>query len=464
MFALECLLGLAASVLLLLIARGARHTALLTAGYVALILAGVGTHVFFWSLFAAHMIWAFGNAWGRRALPDLCRAQLLALVLGSPLIAFAVYQSGNTVAELSGNALLYLAEFLPFAFLLPTSGSGFFPAAVPFTGSVIFWAIRGMLLLAAVFLLVRGFVHLWRSPQKAAPFHEPSSHPVLWIVAWIAAGAAGALEIAGFVYVSRTLPPEFINSTLAATKVLVILPLALAAGSIFVEKKWAGLPPPGERNRYVSGANGLIALLAFGPLLILALLAQVRPILNQRGLLFAAPYLLLLLTIGLLDLRRRTWLLLSFPLLAMGCVASLASYRAMTVDPADYAQFAAAIKDELRATDLVFIRKAWYETPILYYLHAGQYNLVGRDYAQASRRNPDARVWVVLLYDREPTDEMMRALPGYRAVRTITGSHAKAILYLRPSGAVGALRLNGDERQKPAGVPAVLVVSRQALE
>ena len=55
------------------------------AAYALLILAGLATHVFFWSLFATHMIWAFGNAWGRRQLPDLCRAQLLALVLGSPL-------------------------------------------------------------------------------------------------------------------------------------------------------------------------------------------------------------------------------------------------------------------------------------------------------------------------------------------------------------------------------------------
>jgi hypothetical protein len=69
--------------------------------YVLLILAGVAKHVFFGNLFAAHM------------MPNFCRTQLLALILGSPLIAFAAYQSGNAAAELSGNALVYLAEFLP---------------------------------------------------------------------------------------------------------------------------------------------------------------------------------------------------------------------------------------------------------------------------------------------------------------------------------------------------------------
>jgi hypothetical protein len=455
MFALDCFLGLAATVLLLSIARGAKPHALLIAGYVALILAGVGTHVFFWSLFATHMIWAFGNAWGRRQLPDLCRAQLFALVLGSPLIAFAAYQSANTVAELSGNALLYLAEFLPFAFLLPTSDSGFFPSAVPFTGTAGFWAIRAAFLLLAAFLLAVGLHHLWRSPQGAAAFPEPASRHRLWILAWIAAGLAGTLQIAGFLYMSRSLPPEYINGSIAATRFLFILPLTLAAGAILLEGRWSALPPPTARNRYLNGDNALIALLAFGPLVLLVALAQLRPILNHRGLLFAAPYLLLLLAIGLVELRR-SWRLLVAPLVAVGCVASLSSYSGMTVDPADYARFAAAVKADLRATDLVFIRKAWYETPILYYLHADQCRLVGRDYALACARNPDARVWVVLLYDSDPTDEMTRALPGYQSVRTVTAPHAKAILYQRS--------LNRNEGQEPAGAAAVVAVSRQVSQ
>jgi hypothetical protein len=125
-------------VLLLLIAQSSRRRTILLIAYVMVMLAGVATHVFFWSLFTAHMLWAFSNAAGRPQLPDLCRAQLLALVLGSPLIAFAAYQSGNTVANLSNNVLEYASQFLSFAFSLPTSNSGFFLSAVPYTGTAAF--------------------------------------------------------------------------------------------------------------------------------------------------------------------------------------------------------------------------------------------------------------------------------------------------------------------------------------
>jgi hypothetical protein len=153
--------------------------------------------------------------------------------------------------------------------------------------------------------------------------------------------------------------------------------------------------------------------------------------LNQRGLLFAAPYLLLLMGIGITSIRRRIWFAALAPILLVACAASLKSYSQMMVDPADYGDFATAIKSQIEAGDLVFVRKAWYETPILYYLHKDRYRLVGRDFAQACSRNPDARVWVVLLYDSDPAREMQEALKDYRALKTITAPHAKAILYDR---------------------------------
>ena len=97
MFALECFLGLAATVLMLIAARGGWTRTVLLPVYVVLILAGLASHVFFWSLLLTHMIWAFSNARGVRHLPALCRAQALAGILGSPLIAFSAYQSGATV-------------------------------------------------------------------------------------------------------------------------------------------------------------------------------------------------------------------------------------------------------------------------------------------------------------------------------------------------------------------------------
>jgi hypothetical protein len=417
-------------VLLLLLAQSSRRRNVLLAAYVAVVLAGVATHVFFWSLFGAHMLWAFGNAVGRRPLPDLCRAQLLALVLGSPLIAFAAYQSGNTVADLSGDVLMYASQFLSFAFALPAKNSGFFLSGTPYAGSALFTAARAALLLIGIVVAGMGLRQLWQSPADKPVLPADSSGSAFWKVSWVAAALIGTLAIGAFLYLLRTsLPPAFVNKSVRITQILTVLPAVLAVLAFFLDRIWGRSPQPGGWRRLVAGRNGLLAILAVAPLLALSILAQFRPILNQRGLLFACPYLLLLLGVGMAAIRRRIWFAALAPILLITCAASLKSYSQMMVDPADYGGFATAIKSQIEAGDLVFVRKAWYETPILYYLHKDRYHLVGRDFGQACSRNPDARVWVVLLYDADPAREIQEALKGYRALKTITAPHAKAILY-----------------------------------
>jgi hypothetical protein len=436
MFALECFLGLAASILLLRIAQSAERTGILTAIYVCLILTGLACHVFFWTLFGAHLIWTFSGALGRGPLPDVARAQLLALVLGSPLLAFSAYQSGNTVAELSDNFPLYASQFLSFAFALPTANSGFFSTPVPFTGGTVFLIVRGVLFLIGLGFFCRGLLRLWRSSSDTGISLRASAGKKFWILVWTAAAVVGTVEIAGFLFMVRKLPPEFINSSIRITRIFSILPFTFLALALLLDSRWGRLPARGSWRRLVTGKNGLIVLLATVPLLALATFSQFRPIMNQRGLLFSTPYLLLLLSIGVVTLQSRVWRAATGLVLALICAASLKSYQGMMVDPADYARFATAVKSEIRNGDLVFIRKAWYETPILYYLHKDRYNLVGRDYRKACAQNPDARVWVVMLYDSDPAKDMSAALAGYRTSSTLTGDHAKAILFEPPGGSI----------------------------
>ena len=429
MFAWNCFLGLAATVLLLVIARGRGPRPMLTPLYVITILAGVASHVFFWSLFTVHMIWTLGNVRGGRELPDICRAQLLAFVLGSPLLAFAAYQSGNTVAELSSNVVAFLAQFLPFAFALPDKTSGFFTSSVPFEGALVFLAAKGILLLLAVGLLARGLRGLFRSPAERPLLTAEPSRRRWWRLGWVSAGAIGTLEIGCFLLMVRQLPPEFINSTIRITKLLLILPFTLTLVALLLDHYSSKLPELHLWKRIVAGEGALLALLAVGPLILLAGFAQFRPILNERGFLFAAPYLLLALAVGVVTLRRKVRIAALTPVLVLTCFASLKAYSGMMVDPADYARFAHQITPEIRSSDLVFIHKAWYETPILYYLRQDRYRLVGRNYEAVCSRDPDARVWVVLLYDSDPARDMQNALAGYRAVKTIAAPYAKAILY-----------------------------------
>lgn len=432
MFTLDCFLGLAATIMLLLIVQTSRYRAVLITGYVVLILAGVVTHVFFWTLFASHMIWAFANARNRRELPDVCRAQLLAMVLGSPLLAFGAYQSSNTVAFLSRDALLYLAEFAQFAFVLPTDRSGFFPSAVPFTGTALSWAARALILLLGGFLLVNGVRHLRSTPNKPM-FAERSSGRKLWRLAWIAAGILGTVAIGLFLFMARQLQADQLHDAIRRTQILIALPLVLTFLALILDRTWGRLSRPGRWIRWMAGERRLLVLLAIGPFAMLAAISQFRPFLNQRGLLFATPYLLLAASAGLVSIRRKVWIALALPVLVATCAASLVFYRGMMVDPADYNQFATTLRIEIQPSDLVFIPKAWNQTPILYYLQADRYRLVGRDFALACGQDPAARVWVVLLYEAEPTAEMQHALAGYTPVRTVTAPHAKALLYQRPT-------------------------------
>jgi len=130
MFTLACCLGLLATILLLRIAKKSHVSWSLQVLYVAVLLSGLCSHIFFWLILAAHMFWTLLNAWSQRqALPDAARLQFLALILGSPLLAFSAYQNGNTLASLSNNFLVYAREYLQFGFVFPLLGysSGVFP-------------------------------------------------------------------------------------------------------------------------------------------------------------------------------------------------------------------------------------------------------------------------------------------------------------------------------------------------
>ncbi|HLH43856.1 MAG TPA: hypothetical protein VKV74_12765 [Bryobacteraceae bacterium] len=431
MFAQACFLGLAGTVLLLWIVGGARHRTALEACYVALLLAGVATHVFFWTLFATHILWAFFRAWGEDSLPDICRAQLLALILGSPFIAFLAYQSGNTVAELSGNGMQFLAAYLPFAFLLPTTDSGFFASAVPLTENAAGWGLRTALLLAGAFLLAAGWRETLRGEGAGAGDKLPAGAGGRWRLGWILAGAGSTGAILGFLYMTRYVDPGQLRETIQATRILTILPAILTLAAMAADSFWGRLPAAGTWLRRLGRPAALPALLAVLPFALLAAASRVRPLLNQRGLLFTAPYMLLLLSIGLLSLRGRIWRVGLGMLAGIGCAASVLSYSRMNVGPVDYGRLAAAISPEIQSRDLIFIRKAWYATPLFYYFTPERYHLGGPNFGQAVLEHPDSRVWVVLINGDRATGEMEAALSGYRLARTIRAADGQALLYER---------------------------------
>ncbi|MBI1786798.1 MAG: hypothetical protein HYR60_04495 [Acidobacteria bacterium] len=422
-----CTIGVASTVLLLLIAQSGTHKRILPALYFLAVLLGLATHHFFWILFLAHIIWSLLNAWNaRRELPGVCKLQIAAFTLASPLLAVAVYSSALPKGT-PQNFGLFLREYLQFAFLFPSEYSG--SVAVPpfFLLGAFGDVVRGAALLIGLILLVVS-LRSTRRPTEEILTDPEGPEPRIWFIA----GLAGALAIAAFVLGAKAFikPRPFPTLTLAAK--MIGLPLVLAALGWLLQKYWRRLQASEWRpnSPAMTGGYGLVVIAAALPLIVLGVLAPVLPIYNQRGILFASPFLLLVLAAGAVPLGRRTWIgvAVAVPVLLLH-LGSLVAYDRTTSDPADYRKFAFAIMPHVRSGDLIFLIKRWNVTPMIYYLPAERYRLVGQEYERACRDNPRARVWALALYTDDFSPRIKEALKAYRAVRTIQMPYVKAVLY-----------------------------------
>src|SRR5262249_29440686 len=113
------------------------------------------------------------------------------------------------------------------------------------------------------------------------------------------------LEIVGFVYLTWRLEPGLVRDTIWLTKAFTILPLMLIAVALMLNCRWGGLRLPSGLVRWIAGERSLLALLGVLPFLLLGTVSEFCFLLNQRGLLFATPYLLLVLSVGLVSLQIR---------------------------------------------------------------------------------------------------------------------------------------------------------------
>jgi hypothetical protein len=381
---------------------------------------GASGHIFFWTVIFTHVCWAILVCLSaRRPISAVVKTQILVLVVASPLIAFASYQRGTTLSDMSSDFLSFAAEFVQFGFVLATSHSGFFqalPAELP--------VIRAILLvccLAAAVIGIRQFreseIHLMNATEGPQPG------------IWFLGAALSSSIILGFIWAAYRFTAPY--PTINTTKLLVPLPLVIAVIAYTMHRVWPAMVNSRRWQLPEIGAAALVAMLAFVPFLLLLGVSTVKPILNQRGMLLVTPYVLLVVSAGFAQiLRWQRWLLLPA---AAGfvwmIVLSAQTYAYMNVDPADYKAFAGRLTPEMRPGDMVFLRRRYNVTPVLYYLDASRYQLIARNYAEACKKNPKARVWAVSLYDSKIPDSISAALEAYRLVRTIEMPYAHADLY-----------------------------------
>jgi 4-amino-4-deoxy-L-arabinose transferase-like glycosyltransferase len=429
MYSMLCFLGLLTTILMLLLARSAGRRRALEIGYAVLTLLGLSTHVFFWALLATQMAWVLGNAWTRyRPMPRLLSIQILVVILGSPLLAFAAYQSGNQVAFLSSNVPLMAREYVQFVYLIPGWDDTFAPGGTPALAlAPQFFLPRVMLLLLCVLLLIMGIRRL--KPADERLLGEPAGP---FSGGWLLAAVLAVIAIlAHIVTAGHHLEPK---PTLKYTKAMTPLSLVLFFGATLLRRSW-------DRSRiwcsrwslkFLEGGPPLVWMLAVGPFVMLAAVSVVfRPLMDQRGLLFLAPYLLLTLAAGALALGQRSrWLALTL-FLILGTLHgfSVSAYNNRIASPVDYKGFADKLKSRLQGGDLIFLSRAWYSTPILYYLTPDHYHLLAGNFVDACRRNPNARVWALLFHGEEFPPGMEPALEKYREVETVEVYLAHGVLY-----------------------------------
>lgn len=429
MYSMACFWGLLATVFLLKLSCGGRPPGWLKWGYCLALSAGALSHLFFWTIMATHLAWTvLSGLWAGRTFPGLLKLQILMLILLSPLLAFAGYQQGNPLAPMNPNVLPVVRDFLGFSFLFPNFESGFFKSApLIVDGNTLTVVLRVACAAAGLALLWMGMIRLG---SAAAQPVQPVAGPAPWT--WLAAAVAASGMIATFVWTARHFLKSAVYSTLRTTEALIVLPLLIALGALALRAAWERLPAWGPPA--LAGRAGLVSMLAVTPFLLLTVVSLVKPIFNQRGMLPLGPYLLLVMAAGMTPLRRRRWRAAALlAALVPGFAVSLHSYHIMRADPVDYDVFANLLKRELGRDDLIFLRRRWDVTPILYYLAPGHNRFVANDFRAACQRQPGVDVWVLLLHEQEPPTEMRAALSGsgYREVHAIRQAPWLALRFVR---------------------------------
>jgi hypothetical protein len=433
MFTLTCFLGLLATCLLLVIAKDSHAPRWLALLYVTVVLIGVCCHIFFWALLGTHICWTFLNASAQRqALPGAAKLQLFAVILGSPLLAFAAYQNANELATLSNNALVYAREFLQFAFLFPLVGfsSGVYPldSDAPLIDDPHLSLARWLFFALSLGLFVIVLASVRTPGEKLLRDTRGVSSK-----AWLFASGIGTLAILFFIFMAKRFL-EHPNPTLRTTELMIVLPAVLAGFAILLEKNWDRFSRwgrPFAKSRFLLGEQALVLSLAVIPFVVLVAVSRFKPIFNARGMLLVSPYLIMVLAWGIVQLCRSRGAAVALSVvLAVAVYSGSKGYQQKSAGRANYRTFASALAPQIEKADLVFIHPSWYATPAFYYLNTGWDRYFGQDYQAASRQNPRDRIWALLFYDEAMPKQMAEALSNYQPMKTVEVPRARAILYV----------------------------------
>ena len=431
MYSTGMALGLLATLILIHLARSNTRRPLLELAYVATCFAGIQTVELFWPLLLLQVGWVALLArdlnWGgwRNLLtlgaggaPRLLQVQAITLMLAAPGLLHSLYRSRAGAAQDPNPD--FLVEYAGFGFLFATD-----EFAIPTL------EIAALLSAGLAFVcLVLVCIGLARE-TSAQPLLASGSQPTSRLVSWfIAISVSVAMYWMASIALIRSDP-------LKVTALLPLMALGVPAIAGGARGVFRTLFPWAERGlQTMEPAKVLFVLYALVAPLVLFAASYVASILAPRAFLIFVPYLLIMASAGL-------WGLARFRILTAGVGFALVAAFAMSVpyaaqkpgSPRDYQAIAQAVQAELEPDDLVFLRdKNWADTPLFYYWRDA--NFIVEDWAGATAKHPDARVWVITWPggpdERGPAPDRRAALAdGYELVKILSEFRAEAELYQR---------------------------------
>jgi 4-amino-4-deoxy-L-arabinose transferase-like glycosyltransferase len=415
-YVLSEFVGLAATVMLLLALRGGKWERWFQLMYLALLLAGVSLTIYFWPILITHMIWVLVEKWENRTLPGIFQWQYLALILGTPLVSLAIFQS-RRASYLDPNFIPSMVRFFGF---------GYAVEVIP----KVFANFNWLKLLPPLILVIGGAflaAGLWnaRDRKDARPSR---GFPALLFLA--AALLTTPLIFCMGKYLSGDIPRAGKNVMLSA-----LLPAILVGFYFFLQfvwsrrDKWKGVFQTDAPNRWNFKVSAYLALL---PVLSVAVISPVVALFNSRGILLYTPYLLLTIAAGALALikRSRLWIPVLITALLILCAGNIFFRNSTLEHPTDYKSLAEKWIPEIQPDDLVLVRLHWSTTPIFYYLDTNQLEVISTNrYLKHQTNYDNSRIWVLSLVDLEGGPDMKTILQDYRLKDTITGRNIQADLY-----------------------------------
>ena len=418
-----CFLGLLSTLILVRLSNSERFQRIKQFSYIVITLAGLTTVIYFWVIFATHMLWSFINDWKhKRSVLTIPRLQILIFILGSPLWAIAAYQSRRESYILEP-FLLEISQFFQFGFLFePELYLESLQNNMPLICTV------GLLALAA-FLFIIGLIQKVVVAEPEVTANNESDK-------WLSSGMMRIIGIFCFLVILVFTKFSHLKDPSRTTLILCTgcVPLILPILDVILKKYWIRFCFTGRSLDYkiplVHKLTSINTLLGIIPTLIIAVISFITPLFVARGMLLFVPYYIIILCRGIAALvqRHRGWVILLI-ILAVIHIMGVTHWQTRVHSPRNYKELYEKLTPKIKESDLIFVYRNWAMTPIFYYLKEDQYHLVGRNYLQALKENPNARIWVLCLPGMPMKEEIKDALKSYELQERVDAFNMWSLLY-----------------------------------